>query len=160
MDGTALAAIIAATLAALIALIGVVVGRLLERRTESQRWWRTQRRDAYAKLLICQQRFRHLVSLSEAERGEGQDIKAVWLAVQEATALVDLVAPEGVSKSAKDFVVASRRYYLAVVAIPSTGDQALAAGLAAAQAADEASNLAIVARHTFVENARADLLHR
>ncbi len=153
-------AIATAIITAAAVLLGVVVGRLLESRSESRRWWRDQRRNAYAQLLICEQRFTHFSSIEELNRREDQDVKNAWLAVQEAAALVDLVAPDSVAKAAKQFVVASRRYWVAREAIGKPPDASLAAGLSTAQTADKASDNRITARHDYVEAAKKDLRRR
>jgi hypothetical protein len=146
-------AIATGIIAAASVLLGVVVGRVLESRSETRTWWRGQRRDAYAGLLVSEQRFQHLIVTESTASA-----RAGWLAVQEAAALVDLVAPDEVAEAAKQFVARSRRYWEALGAQATEGT--IEAGLQRIQDRDDALAERIRWRRTFVEVAKTDLLSR
>jgi hypothetical protein len=153
-------AVATAMIAAVAVLLGVVIGRFLETKDESRRWWRDQRRAAYSQLLSSQQEFVHITSIAELDRGETQDVRTAWLATQQAASSVELAAPDHVAAAAKEFVATTRRYYGALKTVRMGTNPSVAAGLSAAQAADQAMDEVITARHTFVEAARKDLLRR
>jgi len=146
-----------ATITAVAVLLGVVIGRLLESRAGSRRWWRDQRRAAYWQLLSCQQEFFHVTGLGESDRGESPNITTAWLAVQQAVSAVELVAPDNVAKAAKLLGVAVRRNYVVLSALRSGGE---VEGVPPAEAAQKASDNVIVARGEFVEVAKKDLMRR